>query len=107
MINVRLVGGNSTTEGRVEVLYNGTWGTICDDDWDFNDAQVVCRQLGYEKAVDIGLYNYTDPGSDLVPVWLYNVSCTGNEADIMQCPSSVGVQNCNHSHDAGVQCFGT
>ena len=51
---VRLVGGSSSYEGRVELCFNNIWGTVCDDDWDNVDASVVCRQLGYFGA---GMYN--------------------------------------------------
>ena len=51
--DVRLIGGKSPYEGRVEFCYDNTWGTICDDGWDDNDAQVVCRQLG-EGFSDVG-----------------------------------------------------
>ena len=44
---VRLVGGSVANEGRVEVCNSGTWGTVYDDSWSANNAQVVCRQLGY------------------------------------------------------------
>ena len=48
--NIRLRGGVSVLEGRVEVCLGGAWGTVCDDGWSGNDAVVACRQLGFRTG---------------------------------------------------------
>ncbi len=75
-VSVRLQGPSSSNgTGRVEVFYNGRWGTICHDYWDINDARVVCRQLGYLNPVR-ALRGYDVPDG-IGQIWLDNVRCTG------------------------------
>ncbi len=45
--DIRLMDGQTVREGRVEICIEGLWGTICDDYWDVNDGEVVCRKLGF------------------------------------------------------------
>ena len=100
---IRLVGGSSHKEGRVEVNYNGEWGTVCDDGWDDTDAGVVCRQLGFgSSGTAIGSARF---GQGSGSIWLDGVICTGNESTLASC-GHLGVRNCSHSRDASVVCNG-
>ncbi|XP_023933282.1 deleted in malignant brain tumors 1 protein-like isoform X5 [Lingula anatina] len=104
-VEVRLVGGDRDDEGRVEVLHNGEWGTVCDDSWDDNDAAVVCRMLGYnpDDAVSFSRAHF---GQGTDPILMDNVACSGNEASIEACGhNGWSSHNCAHSEDAGVRCF--
>ncbi|XP_072169471.1 scavenger receptor cysteine-rich domain-containing protein DMBT1-like [Diadema setosum] len=101
---VRLVGGSVAHEGRVELFYSGSWGTVCDDLWDITDADVVCRQLGYTAAE--AAYDSAFFGQGSGNIWLDNVECVGSETAISQCShSGYGLHNCGHSEDAGVKCI--
>ena len=101
------MGGRSYNEGRVEVNYNGEWGTVCDDGWGYTDAGVVCRQLGFGSS---GTAVYSAGfGEGSGPIWLDSVICIGNEMMFLSC-GHLGVnitRSCSHSEDAGVHCYGT
>ena len=85
------------------MYYNGEWGTVCDDGWDLNDAQVVCRQLGFSTAVVASNKAFYGQGSG--QIWLDNLNCVGTELTIENCAhNGWGNHNCFHDEDAGVQC---
>ena len=97
------MGGASDNEGRVEVYQNSTWGTVCDDGWDFFDANVVCQQLNYSGAVSALGGAYFGAGSG--PIHFDEVACTGTETRLADCShSGIGIHNCGHGEDAGVRC---
>ena len=101
---VRLVGGATPLEGRVEVLLLGHWGTVCGNSWDLADATVVCHQLGYLRAVEAPGSAAFGAGSG--PSWYNSVYCAGTERNLTECNNNnynFG-SACSHSQDAGVVC---
>ena len=87
----------------MEVNYNGVWGTVCDDGWDLNDAQVVCTELGLAEATAAMHDAYFGQGSE--QIWLDDVNCVGTEETIGNCAHrGWGSHNCSHEQDASVNC---
>ena len=87
----------------MEIFYNGSWGTVCDDHWDIKDAQVVCRELNYSTATSAPKNSLFGHGNG--PIWLDEVECLGNETSIMNCHfKGWGKSNCDHREDASVNC---
>ena len=78
---IRLVHGSSYNNGRLELQYNGRWGTVCNDwgSWDLRDTHVACRHLGFLR----GKRHYNDPGSG--PVMMKTVGCKGTEKSLWDC----------------------
>lgn len=105
-LEIRLNGTDRETnlEGRVEVNFNsGGWGTVCDDLWSIEDADVACRMLGFKSAFSFTKRASFGEGTGII--WLDNVRCNGTESSLVECShNGFANHNCRHSEDAGVVC---
>ena len=85
------------------MYHNDVWGTVCDYGWDLNDAQVVCSELGFGRAIAARSNAHYGQGSGRI--WLGNVNCVGTELTIGHCAHrGWGIEYCYHGEDAGVKC---
>ncbi|XP_053384913.1 uncharacterized protein LOC128550264 [Mercenaria mercenaria] len=100
---------NQSISGRVEVKYDDEWGTVCDDQFDESDAQVLCNMLGipfgkvYTNAHEAPGYVH-EPGTG--NILIDDLSCLGIEKDISECRSREwGTHNCEHKEDIAITCY--
>ncbi|XP_034276111.2 T-cell differentiation antigen CD6 [Pantherophis guttatus] len=98
---LRLMDGGSNCSGRVELEVMGIWGTVCGDNWDLANAEVVCRQLGCGSASRA--LNGSHFQNGMRPI--YKMKCLGNELYLWDCLSERS-HDCRHK-DAGVICLGS
>ena len=98
---LQMVGSSEWCSGRVEILHQGAWGTVCDDLWDLNKAGVICWQLGCGRAITALGKAHLGPGSG--DILLDDLQSSGSKSRLSQCPSSGWADpNCGHHEDAGV-----
>ena len=102
--DVRLIGPTDY-QGTVAVYHNGEWGTICDDSWNSRDADVICKQLGFEKSNRIWYNAYYGQGPG--PIFVDQIDCPISAKTILDCKPTVenwGIHDCSKKEDAGVDC---
>ncbi|XP_072024434.1 lysyl oxidase homolog 2-like [Amphiura filiformis] len=110
LFKVRLADGPSSSEGRLEVLIQDEWGTVCVDrnyGRVFNnfEADLVCRELGFDIAIEV-IGRNSSYGTGTGPIWLSDIDCTGEETFLWQCYYETNSEytNCDHSRDVAIRC---
>ncbi|XP_038035594.2 antigen WC1.1-like [Anas platyrhynchos] len=104
-LELRLAAGRGPCEGRVEVKLRGRWGTVADDTWDIEDAEVVCQQMGCGSATVA--YQGTQFGQADDPISLAFINCDGNEEALWDCNiRGWGPYTSPTKYDSAVVCQG-
>ncbi|KAK2162813.1 hypothetical protein LSH36_91g05015 [Paralvinella palmiformis] len=128
---IRLIGGKARGTGTVVVYHNRKWGKVCDDGWNLEAASIVCKSLGFARALMASTQSHF--GGDFtdyvnspyttqfsltsrqcrkhvnyihVDFWLDDVRCAGSEMRLTECEHAPwGVHNCHDNENAGVYCI--
>jgi len=99
---MRLVDDIDSCSGRVEVLHNGIWGSVCNNGWDLSDGAVVCREMGCGDIKQLTAYFF---GATSRQIWMDDVNCTGEEVALSTCAfQGWGTHDCKFADHAGVIC---
>ena len=103
---VRLASGTTANQGRIEILLQGQWTTICQHGTTETTAQTVCKQLGYSDYDGYQTGAHHGQGRGLIS--MRNVNCGGYEPDVVSCRRSYyglfADHGCQHNHDIGASC---
>ena len=103
---IRLSDGTDSS-GCVEIFFNGRWGTVCNENFDKLDGQVVCSQLNQGRISRIANPMEFPVGTNDQPIWLDEVQCVGDERWLSAClHPGYGDNDCLHSEDVAVVCSG-
>lgn len=104
-LEVRLIDGDNSCSGRVEVLYEGYgWGTVYDDGWNLLGGDVICKQINCGSALSVVGGSFFNKG--LGSIWVYDTACSGTETSLKSCISGTKSKHFPHNNDAGVICRG-
>ncbi len=97
---MKLVGGSSECDGRVQIRYNEQWAAVCHSGWDLTDATVLCRELDCGDTAELKEYEGTSG-----QILMGELACTGKELTVQDCPfAGWGVSSCLNGLHAGVSC---
>jgi hypothetical protein len=94
---VRIAADSTTNTGRLEFLWNGSYGTVCQDGFGAQETDVACRELGFETGVAL-FKSAEDDG--VLPTVLGDLGCVETESSLADCPSrEAGKHDCGHGED--------